>query len=41
MLVLGAPSFAPFGASIRLRSREGRQFLPGCPRGWFVADSGT
>ena len=41
MLVLGAPSFAPFGASIRLRSRDGRQFPLGLPGGRFVADSGT
>ena len=41
MLVLGAPSFAPSGASLRLRSRDGLQFSLGPPGGRFVADSGT
>ena len=41
MLVLGAPSFAPFGASIRLRSRNGRQLPLGRPGGGFAADPGT
>ena len=38
MLVFGAPSFAPFGAPIRSRFRDGRSRRPG---GGFVADPGT